>query len=305
MAALSVPLTGARVQGTLGGVGHGSEGPVMRNQSLLRAGIKIALGALAGFGLVKLLAYERANRAPAPGTLPDPPAPPAPGVRADGTVDPDAGVGVFGADGEPLTDAHGKPVLLRLCDLTPPPPTVPPWEMQPPPDPAGTVRRGKRRWFDGMTGVVEAPPDAPQHYRLGDDGKVYCIEDPSEPGPHATSIGAGDRPIEPRRPEHDSHQRSPSARSRAHSGIEGRMWPSPNCVRFITLLGVRASASDGVGMAAIESPTSIHSSERSIAPGTRWPTKDSPTEWTAPNIARPPSARLAQCGEQVGSSSSN
>ena len=83
------------------------------------------------------------------------------------------------------------------------------------------------------------------------------------------------------------------------------MWPSPNCVRFITLLGVRASASDGVGMAAIESPTSIHSSERSIAPGTRWPTKDSPTEWTAPNIARPPSARLAQCGEQVGSSSSN
>jgi hypothetical protein len=179
---LSVALTGGREQGTLGGVGHGSEGPVMRNQSLLRAGIKIAVGALAGFGLVKLLAYDRANRAPAPGTLPDPRPPPAPGVRANGTVDPDAGVGVCGADGEPLTDAHGKPVLLRLSDLTPPQPTVPPWEMQPPPDPAGTVRRVKRRWFDGVTGVVEAPPDAPRHYQLGEDGKVYCIEDPSEPG---------------------------------------------------------------------------------------------------------------------------
>jgi hypothetical protein len=30
--------------------------------------------------------------------------------------------------------------------------------------------------------VVEAPPDGPRHYRLGDDGKVYRIEDPSEPG---------------------------------------------------------------------------------------------------------------------------
>jgi hypothetical protein len=183
VAALSVALTGGRVQGTLGGVGHGSEGSVMRNQSLLRGpGVKIAVGALAGFGLVKLLAYDRANRAPAPATLPDPSPPPAPGVRADGTVDPDAGVGVFGADGEPLTDAHGKPALLRLSDLTPPPSTVPPWEVQPPPDPARTVRRGKRCWFDGATGVVEAPPDATRHYRLGEDGKVYCIEDPSEPG---------------------------------------------------------------------------------------------------------------------------
>jgi hypothetical protein len=66
VASLSVPLTGGRELGTLGGVGHGSEGPVMRNQSLLRAGIKIAVWALAGFGLVKLLAYDRANRAPAP-----------------------------------------------------------------------------------------------------------------------------------------------------------------------------------------------------------------------------------------------
>ena len=155
----------------------------MHNQSLLRAPVvKIAVGALAGFGLVKLLAYERANRAPAPGTLPGPPPPSPPGVRADGSVDVDAGVGVFGADGEPLTDAHGKPVLLRLSDLTPPPSTAPPWEMQPPPDRAGTVRRVKRSWFDGVTELVEAPPDAPRHYRLGDDGKVYCIEDPSEPG---------------------------------------------------------------------------------------------------------------------------
>jgi hypothetical protein len=45
VASLSVALTGGREQGTLGGVGHGSEGPVMRNQSLLRAGIKIAVGA--------------------------------------------------------------------------------------------------------------------------------------------------------------------------------------------------------------------------------------------------------------------
>jgi hypothetical protein len=33
-----------------------------------------------------------------------------------------------------------------------------------------------------MTEVVEAPNDGPRHYRLGDDGKVYCVEDPSEPG---------------------------------------------------------------------------------------------------------------------------
>jgi hypothetical protein len=174
-------LTGGREQGTLGGVGYGSEGPVMRNQGLMHAGIKIAVGALVGFGLVKLVGYDRANRAPSRGALPDPPPPP-PWVRADGTVDPDAGVGVFGADGEPLTDAHGKPVLLRLSDLTPPPSTVPPWEIQPPPDPARTVRRVRRSWFDGVTGVVEAAPDAPRHYRLGDDGKVYCIEDPPEPG---------------------------------------------------------------------------------------------------------------------------
>lgn len=154
----------------------------MRNQSLVRAGIKIAVGALTGLGVAKLVAYDRANRAPAPGTLPDPPSPPAPGMRANGTVDPDAGVGVFGAGCEPLTDAHGKPVRLRLSDLTAPLPTVPPWEMQLPPGPARTVRRVKRRWFDGATGVVEAPPDAPRHYRLGEDGNVYCIEDPSQPG---------------------------------------------------------------------------------------------------------------------------
>lgn len=153
----------------------------MRNQSRVRAGIKVAGGAFAGLGLVKLLAYDRANRAPAPGTLPDPPPPP--GVRPDGTADPDMGVGPFGADGEPLTDANGKPVLVRFSDLVPPPPTVPPWEMRLPPDPAGTVRRLKRSWFGGaLTEVVEAPLNAPQHYRLGDDGKVYCIEDPSEPG---------------------------------------------------------------------------------------------------------------------------
>jgi hypothetical protein len=175
-------LTGGREQGTLGGGGHGGEGPVMRNQSLVRVAIKIAVGALAGFGLIKVLAYDHANRAPAPGTLPDPPPPPPPWVRANGTVDPDAGVSVFGADGEPLTDAHGEPVLLRLSDLAPPPSTVPPWEIHPPPDPAGTVRRVKRSWFDGVTGIVEAPPDAPRHYRLGDDGRVYCIEDPAEPG---------------------------------------------------------------------------------------------------------------------------
>src|SRR6266545_676115 len=79
-------------------------------------------------------------------------------------------VGVFGADGEPLTDAHGKAMLLRVSDLTPPPSTAPLS------DPAGTVRRVKRSSFGGVTGVVEASPDAPRHYRLGDDGKVYCIE---------------------------------------------------------------------------------------------------------------------------------
>jgi hypothetical protein len=63
----------------------------MRNQSRVRAGIKVAGGAFAGPGLVKVLAYYRANRAPAPGTLPDPPPPP--GVRPDGTPDPDMGVG--------------------------------------------------------------------------------------------------------------------------------------------------------------------------------------------------------------------
>lgn len=153
----------------------------MRSQSRVRAGIKVAGRALAGFGLLKLLAYDRANRAPAPGTLPDPPPPP--GVRADGTVDPDVGVGLFGADGQPLTDANGKLVLVRFSDLAPAPPTVPPWEMQPPPDPVGTVRCVKRSWWGGaMTEVVEAPPDALRHYRLGDDGKAYCIEDPSEPG---------------------------------------------------------------------------------------------------------------------------
>ena len=174
-------MTDGREQGTLGGVGRGNEGPVMRNQGLRRAGIEIAVGALAGFGLVKLRAYDKANRAPAPGTLPDPAPPPPPGVRANGTVDPDTAVGVFGAAGQLLTDAHDKPVLLRLSDLTPPP-TVPPWELHQPPDPAGTVRRVKRSWFHGMTAVVESPPSAPRHYRLGDDGKVYCIEDPSEPG---------------------------------------------------------------------------------------------------------------------------
>jgi len=124
----------------------------MRNQSRVRAWIKIAGGALAGFGLGKLLAYDRANRAPAPGTLPDPPPPL--GVRANGTIDPS--VGLFGADGEPLIDANGKLVLVRLSDLAPAPPTVPPWEMRPPSDPVGTVRRVKRSWWGGgVTEVVE------------------------------------------------------------------------------------------------------------------------------------------------------
>jgi hypothetical protein len=29
---------------------------------------------------------------------------------------------------------------------------------------------------------VELPPDGPRRYRLGEDGKVYRIDDPSEPG---------------------------------------------------------------------------------------------------------------------------
>ena len=139
----------------------------------MRAGIGFVVGALAGLGLVKLLAYDRANRAPDPSTLPQPlPGPP---------PSPDDGVGVVGADGEPLTDVHGKQVLVRFSDLTGPPP-VPPWEIHPPPDPAGTVRSTRRSWFHGMTEVVEVPPHGPRHYRLGDDGKVYSIEDPTEPG---------------------------------------------------------------------------------------------------------------------------
>jgi len=154
----------------------------MRNHSTVRAAIGVVVGALAGLGLVRLLGYERANRAPAPSVLPEAPPPGSPGVRPNGTVDPDAGVGVFGADGEPLTDAHGKPVLLRLSDLTPQPPKVPPWESPPPPDPAGTVRRTKRSWFHGVVELAEVPPDGPRRYRFGDDGKVYRIDDPSEPG---------------------------------------------------------------------------------------------------------------------------
>jgi hypothetical protein len=93
-----------------------------------------------------------------------------PGLGEDGTEDPDFGVGVFGADGEPLTDGHGNPVLLRLSDLTPPP-TVPPWGMQLPPDPVGIVRRVKRGWFGRVTEIVEAPrgadPNAPGLTPLG------------------------------------------------------------------------------------------------------------------------------------------
>jgi hypothetical protein len=154
----------------------------MRNHSTVRAAIGVGVGAIVGLGLVKLLAYERANRAPAPSTPPDAPPLGAPGVRPDGTVDPDAAVGVFGADGEPLTDAHGKPVLLRLSDLTPPPPTVPSWESLPPTDKAGTVRRTRRSWFHGVVEVAELRPDGPWRYRLGNDGKVYRIDDPSGAG---------------------------------------------------------------------------------------------------------------------------
>jgi hypothetical protein len=125
--------------------------------------------------------YDRANRAPDPATLPYPPPSP-PGLRPDGTIDPDPGVGVFGADGERLTDGQGNLILLRLSDLTPPPPTAPPWEMQPPPDPPGTVRRATRGWFGRVTETVELPPAANTHYRLGDDGKVYRIDDPDAPG---------------------------------------------------------------------------------------------------------------------------
>ena len=156
----------------------------MPNHSKVRAAIGVAVGLLAGLGLVKLLAYWRANREPDPSTLPEPPPPGPPGwgVRSDGTVDPDFGVGVFGADGQPLTDAHGKTVRLRLPDLGPPPPTLPPWEIPPPTYPPGTVFRPKRRWFHEVVGIAEEPPSEPRRYRLGDDGKVYCIEDPSEPG---------------------------------------------------------------------------------------------------------------------------
>jgi hypothetical protein len=139
----------------------------------VRAGIGFVVGAFAGLGLDKLLAYDRANLAPDPSTRPQPLPGPPPG--------PDDGVGVVGADGEPLTDVHGKPVLVRFSDLTGPP-AVPPWEVHPPRYPAGTVRSTKRSWFQAMTEVVEVPPHGPHHYRLGYDGKVYCIEDPSEPG---------------------------------------------------------------------------------------------------------------------------
>jgi hypothetical protein len=143
-------------------------------QSRVLTGIGVVVGALVVLGLAKLLTYYRANRAPDPSMLPGPPPPAPPG--------PDDGVGVLGADGETLTDAHGKPVLVRHSDLTGPPP-LPPWEIQRPPDPAGTVRRTKRNWFTGMvTEMAEVPPRGPRHYRHGDDGKVYCIEDPSEPG---------------------------------------------------------------------------------------------------------------------------
>jgi hypothetical protein len=170
----------------------------MRDRKLLRAGIKMATAAITASGLVKLIAYDRANRAPDPATLPYP-TPPPPGLRPDGTFDPRAGVGVFGADGESLTDGHGNPVLLRLSDLTLP--TVPPWGMQLPPDPVGTVRRVKRGWFGRVTEIVEAPPAAPTHYRLGDDNKVHRIDDPNAPG--LTPLGSTP-------PIGDSHLPSPS-----------------------------------------------------------------------------------------------
>src|SRR5215831_4901992 len=133
--------------GNAGRCRTGSRGPVMRKQGLVRAGIVV--GALAGLVLVRLLAYHRANLAPDPSTLPQPLPGPPPG--------PDDGVGVVGADGRPLTDVHGKPVLVRFSDLTGPPPE-PPREIHLPPDPAGTVRSTRRSWFHGMTGVVEVPP---------------------------------------------------------------------------------------------------------------------------------------------------
>src|SRR5262249_25534206 len=148
-------------------------GTVMRTQGLVLAGIGVVVGALAVLRLVKLLTYYRANRAPNPSRLPGPLPGPFPG--------PNAGAGGLGADGQTLTDAHGKPVLVRHSDLTAPPP-LPPWEIHAP-DPPGTVRRTKRNWFTGMvTEMAEVPPQGPRHYRLGDDGKVYCIEEPSEPG---------------------------------------------------------------------------------------------------------------------------
>lgn len=150
----------------------------MRTPSMVLTAIGVVGGALVVLGLVKLLAYYRANRAPDPSMLPGPPPGPFPGL--------DDGVGVLGADGETLTDAHGRPVLVRLSDVAGAPP-LPPWEIHPP-DPAGTVRRTRRSWFHGvtemagLTGTAKVPPHERRHYRLGDDGKVYCIEDPSEPG---------------------------------------------------------------------------------------------------------------------------
>jgi len=121
-------------------------------------------------GLVRLLALYRANRARDLSRLPDP------------LPRPNDGMGVLGADGETLTDARGKPVLVRHSDLTEPP-LLPQWEIHPPPDPPGTVRRTKRNWFTGIvTEMADVPPQGPRHYRLGDDGKVYCIEGPCEPG---------------------------------------------------------------------------------------------------------------------------
>jgi hypothetical protein len=162
----------------------------MRNHSTVRAAMRrVVVGALVGLGLVKLLAYERANRAPAPSTLPDAPPPGPPGVHPDGTVDPDAGVGVFGVAGEPLTDAHGKPVLLRLSDLNPPPPTLPPWDSQPSTDRpvpsaarSGAGSTGSSRWprrprmgcgdtGSGTTARCTAsttrPSQASRHFRNG------------------------------------------------------------------------------------------------------------------------------------------
>jgi hypothetical protein len=155
----------------------------MRTRRAFRAAIKFAVAAAASVGLAKLIAYDRANRAPDPSTRPYPPPPHPPGLRPDGTEDPDFGIGVFGPDGEPLTNEHGNLVLLRPADLAQSPPTGPPWEIELPADPEGTVRRVKRRWFGGAQEIVSVPQSALQKrtYRL-DDGKVYCVEDPDAPG---------------------------------------------------------------------------------------------------------------------------